>query len=194
VSDDGPQAFDGSLSGLSQERLELGEGVFDRIEVWRVRRQIEQARTCRLDHLAHLRSFVAGQIVDDDDVALSQFGGQNTLDVSLEGAAVDGAVEDEGGDHASRGQAGGESRRFPVAMGDADAQSFAAAATAVRSGHVGRGPGLIDENKTLGIEIELLLEPRLSALQDVWPILFAGVRCLFLRVMAWRTKKRRIVP
>jgi len=79
-------------------------------------------------------------------------------------------------------------------MGDADAQSFAAAATAVRSGHVGRGPGLIDEDETLGIEIELRLEPGLAALQDVRPILFAGVRGLFLRTMSWRAKKRRIVP
>jgi hypothetical protein len=83
---------------------------------------------------------------------------------------------------------------FPVAVGDADAQPFAAAATAVGSGHAGRGPGLIDEDETLGIEIELLLEPGLAAPQDVRPILFAGVRRLFLRVMAWRAKKRRIVP
>ena len=39
---------------------------------------------------------------------------------------------DEGRDHASRRQAGDESRRFPVAVGDANAQSFAAAATAMR--------------------------------------------------------------
>jgi hypothetical protein len=69
--------------------------------------------------------------------SLSQFGGQNALDVGLEGAAVDRAIEDEGRDHASRRQAGDEGRRFPVAMRDADAQSFAAAATAVGSGHAG---------------------------------------------------------
>jgi hypothetical protein len=40
-----------------------------------------------------------------------------------------------------------------AAGGDADAQSFAAAATAMRSSHIGRGPGLIDEDKALGIEI-----------------------------------------
>ena len=35
-----------------------------------------------------------------------------------------------------------------------------------------------------GVEIELAFEPRLAALQDVRPILFAGARSLFLRVMA----------
>jgi hypothetical protein len=82
------------------------------------------------------RSFVAGQVVHDD-VALSQFRDQKALDVSLEGAAVDRTVEDERRDHAPRRQAGDECRRLPLAAGDADAQSFAAAAAAVRPGHVG---------------------------------------------------------
>jgi hypothetical protein len=69
---------------------------------------------------------LAGQIVHDDDVALSQFRDQNALDVSLKGASVDRAVEDERRDHASRRQASDESRRFPVAVRDADAESLAA--------------------------------------------------------------------
>ena len=49
----------------------------------------------------------------------------------------------------------------------------------MRSSHIGRGPGLIDEDEALGIEIELHLEPGLAALRDVRPILFAGVCGLF---------------
>ena len=33
-------------------------------------------------------------------------------------------------------------------------------------------------------EIDLALEPGLALLQNVGPVLFGGVRCLFLRVMA----------
>ena len=66
-----------------------------------------------------------------------------------------------------------------MAMRDADTQSLAAAATAVRSGHAGRGPGLIDKDEMLGIEIELLLEPGLAALQDIRPILLAGGAVFF---------------
>jgi hypothetical protein len=54
----------------------------------------------------------------------------------------------------------------------------------VGSGHVGGRPGLVNEHETLGVEIDLAFEPRLAALQDVWPILFAGANGLFLRVMA----------
>lgn len=73
-------------------------------------------------------------------------------------------------------------------------QALAAPAAAMTTGHVGGGPGLVDEDQTLWIEIELGLEPGQALLQDVGPILLGGVGGLFLRVMAWRTKKRRTVP
>jgi hypothetical protein len=137
---------------------------------------------------------VAGQVVHDDDVALAQFGNKDALDLALEGIAIDRAVEHEGSDHAARGQAGDESGCFPVAVRDADTQAFAAAAAAVGASHVGRSPGLVDEDRAFGIKIELTFEPGLAPLRDVGALLLGRVRRLFLRVMAWRTKKRRIVP
>ena len=68
------------------------------------------------------------------------------------------------------------------------------AADAMGPSHVGRSPGFVDEDQTFGIEIELAFEPSLATLQDVGTVLLGGVRGLFLRVMAWRAKKRRIVP
>ena len=137
---------------------------------------------------------MAGQVVHDDNVAFAQFGNKDALDIGLEGVAIDRAVKHERRDHAARGQTGDESRRFPVAMGNADTQAFAAAAAAVRASHVGRSPGLIDKDQAFGIEIELAFEPGLAPLQDVGAVLLGRVRRLFLRVMAWRAKKRRIVP
>jgi hypothetical protein len=61
-------------------------------------------------------------------------------------------------------------------------------------GHIGGGPGLVDEDEALRIEIELALEPVLPPLQDIGAVLFTRVRSLFLRVMVWRAKKRWIVP
>jgi hypothetical protein len=43
LADGLPEAFDGSLGGLSQQRLELGESVLDGIEVRAVGREIEKA-------------------------------------------------------------------------------------------------------------------------------------------------------
>ena len=71
-----------------------------------------------------------------------------------------------------------------MAVRHADAQALAAPAAAVRAGHLRRGPGLVDEDETLGVEIDLAVEPVLAPLQDVGAILLAGVRGLFLRVIA----------
>ena len=83
---------------------------------------------------------------------------------------------------------------FPMAVRDADPQPLAPRAASVAARHVGRGPGLVDEHQALGIEVELTLEPGLALAQDVGAVLLAGVGGLFLRVMAWRLKKRCSVP
>jgi hypothetical protein len=41
--------------------------------------------------------------------------------------------------------------------------------------HVGGGPGLVDEDQPLGMEIELTVEPFLALLQDVRAVLLGGV-------------------
>ncbi len=69
--------FDGTLGGFAQQRLELGEDVFDQVEVGTIGRQEEEPGALRLDHLAHARSLVAGEVVHDHDVARAQFGRQD---------------------------------------------------------------------------------------------------------------------
>ena len=46
---DGPEAVDGARSSLAECGLELGEGLLDRVEVWRVWREIEQDGAGSLD-------------------------------------------------------------------------------------------------------------------------------------------------
>ena len=79
-------------------------------------------------------------------------------------------------------------------MRNAGAQPLALRRAAVLARHIGRGPGLVDEDEALGIEIELAVEPVLAPLQDVRAILLARVRGLFFHVMSWRSKKRHSVP
>ena len=49
----------------------------------------------------------------------------------------------------------------------------------MQSGHLGAGPGLVDEHEAVRIEIELALEPRLAPAQDVGTILLGGMPGLF---------------
>ena len=172
-----------SLGSFAQVSLELRERLLDRVEVGAVGREEEQCRAGGFDRLASGRRLVARQIVHDDDVAGQKVGDENLADIGDEGVAVDRPVEDHWGDHAGPTQAGDEGRRFPVPVRDARAQALAPPAAAMAAGHVRRGPGLIDEDQPLGVEVELPLEPFRATLHDVGAVLFGSVRGLFLRVI-----------
>ena len=81
-----------------------------------------------------------------------------------------------------------------MSMRDRRAQAFAARSPAVRSGHLCRGPGFVNEHEAFGFQIELTIEPRSALAQDVWAVLFDRVPGLFLRVMPRRSKNRHKVP
>jgi hypothetical protein len=85
-------------------------------------------------------------------------------------------------------------RRLPVAVRHADAQAFATQAATMRSRHVGRSPSLVNEDEPVQVELGLALTPGFPLLQNVRTILLRGMGSLFLRVMLWRAKSRRIVP
>ena len=73
--------------------LDLGEGLLDRIEVWRIGRQVPQPGTGRFDRVAQGRRFVAAEIVHDDNVAGLEDRQELLLDVGAEAFAVDRPVE-----------------------------------------------------------------------------------------------------
>jgi len=66
-----------------------------------------------------------------------------------------------------------------MAVGDGGPTALAALGPAPRAGHLGRGPGLIDEDQLLGIEIGLGVEPGLAAEDYIGPLLLGGVRGFF---------------
>ncbi len=64
-----------------------------------------------------------------------------------------------------------------MAVGNADPEACAARAAAMTTGHVRGSPCLVDEDKPLGIKIELAIEPSLAPHQDVGAVLFRGMSC-----------------
>jgi hypothetical protein len=76
-------------------------------------------------------------------------------------------------------------------MRHANPQTAPPRGPSVTPGHVGRGPGLVDEDEPRGVEIQLALEPRLAPLPDIGPVLLGGMRRLFLRVIVWRWQNRQ---
>ena len=81
-----------------------------------------------------------------------------------------------------------------MAVWDGGPQAFTALAAAMCSRHVGRCPGFINKDEPVPIELTLALTPGLPSRQDIRAILLCGMGGLFLRVILWRSKKRRIVP
>ena len=75
----------------------------------------------------------------------------------------------------------GEKRQgFPLAVRDFGDERLAAAAPAARAGHVGFGPGLIDENKAGWVNPRLVFSPAQAAPCDVGPVLLGGEQGFFL--------------
>ena len=72
---------------------------------------------------------------------------------------------------------------FRSAMRHAHPEPLAAGRAAVTAGHLGGGAGLVDEDQSLGIEIELGVEPGLTTAQDVRTALLGRMPGLFLSVI-----------
>jgi len=75
VANDVPEGLEGTGGGFAQQGLELGEELFDGIEVRGIRRQIEQGGAGGFDSSAHADDLMRGEIVHHDDVAPTQGAG-----------------------------------------------------------------------------------------------------------------------
>src|SRR6516225_2943768 len=62
-----PEFIDGALFRTTDQVLELGEGIFNRIEIRAVWGQEHHPSTGRLDRIPGLNSFVTGQVIQNDD-------------------------------------------------------------------------------------------------------------------------------
>jgi len=174
-----PSCVDGSFGGLSEQKLELGKDLLDRVEVWAVGRQEQQFSPCRPDGLAHGLALVAAEVVHDHDVAGQERGHEELLDIGGEELAVDRPVEHTWCVDAVMAKRGKEGQRFPLAEGGFGQQLVSAPGPAPDRGHVGLGPGFIDEDEPLGIKPSLILLPLLAPSGDLGPILFGGEQRFF---------------
>src|SRR5919107_1911989 len=126
---------------------------------------------------------MAAEIVHDHDIAAAQGGHQELLDVSAKAGAVDRAVDNAGRRDPVAAQRRQKGQRAPASLRYFGNEASAAGASSITPGHVGLGPGLVDEDQAFGIEPALVFLPLLAPAGDVGAVLFAGVQVLFLNVM-----------
>src|SRR5262245_2932589 len=65
-----PEFRNCALGGLSEERFEFAENLLDRVEIRRIRWQIERGRTHSLDRVRHTGYLMSRKVVHDDDVTV----------------------------------------------------------------------------------------------------------------------------
>jgi hypothetical protein len=131
----------------------------------------QEPRPDLLDSLAHAADPVGRQIVHDHDVAGAKLGRENLLGIGQERRPVHRAVEEHRRRHAGQSQPAGEGGRLPMAMGNGRPASLSAGGSSTQPGHLRGCRGLVDEDKPLGIEIELAVEPGYAAAQDIGALL-----------------------
>lgn len=78
----------GLSRGFSEQGLELGEDLLDRVEVRAVGRQEEQLRSDAADEASCGLPPVAAEIVDDHDIAGPDGGQQDLRDIRLESSLL----------------------------------------------------------------------------------------------------------
>ena len=122
---------------------------------------------------------MAAEIVHDHDIARSEGGQKELLDIEGKGLTVDRAVYDARGIDAIVSQGCQERHGFPVAEGGFCAQSLTARAPSSQGCHVRFGPGLINKDKALRMKAALILSPLLPAPSDAGSILLAGHETFF---------------
>ena len=110
----GPKHLDGADGAGAQQRFQLGECHFDRIEIGAVGRQESKRRAGRLDRLAHAGDLVRAEIVQDHQIARPQGRHQDLLDERQERGAIDRAVEHAGRADAITAQGRDDGGGLPV--------------------------------------------------------------------------------
>ena len=89
MADCGADRIDGSRGGFSDEVLELGKDLFDRVQIGRVFWQEEEFGADRTDELTNCFAPVAAKVIQDDDIAGSKDGQKNLLDIGAKAHAID---------------------------------------------------------------------------------------------------------
>jgi len=163
----------------AEERLQFGEGQFNRVEVWTVRRQESEERSSRLNCATHLRLLVRREVVEHDDVAWMERGHEDLLDIGPEGDGIDGAIED-GCRRQRRGPKRGDNGvGLPMAARCVIANARAARAAGIAANQFRRDARFIDEDVPARIVERQRLIPMTPRGRDIRPTLFIGVDGFF---------------
>ena len=165
--DGGQQSIEGSGLGVSQEFFDLRPHLLNRVHI----RTVGWKEPClgpgRLDCRNGFFVLMCREIVEHDNIAWPERGNQDLPNIFPEDLCGRGSVDC----HASRRTIQSNRRehrcRAPMAMRGIVHHSLTALGPPSQAGHVGLGPGFIEEHEPGPIEIVLRRLPLLPSLLHV---------------------------
>ena len=147
-----PERIDCSDGASPQQRLQFSEGLFNRVQIWTVRRDEQQARTGGLDRLTHPSDLVCAEVIHADDITAAQCRHQDLLDPGKKQFTVDGTVDYAGRSEAIAAQGADEGRGLPVTVGHGVNQPLATWRSPIATGHVRLRRGQSMKTSLVGIK------------------------------------------
>lgn len=132
--------------------FDLGESLFDRIEIGAVGWQKPEPRADSFYGSTYRLRLVTAEIVHDDDI--TRFEGLNKLlfNIGQKARAVDRAIKDARGGHLVATEGRQKCHGAPMAMRGITAQTPAFRSPAADRRHIGLDPRLINEDQTFGVK------------------------------------------
>src|SRR3984957_10834143 len=182
------KCLEGTRGRLSHMRLELGEGIFDGIEVRTVGRQVAEFGTAGLNSLPDAHDLVSRQIIHDDEVTGAQGWRQHVLDPGQEAFSVHRSVQKHRCNETRKREAADKGNRLPMTVRNCGAATLALGRPATKPCHLRRKAALIDENQALGAKIAWAVDPMLPRGLHIWAFLLTGMSSLFLCVWPCRSR------
>jgi hypothetical protein len=181
--DKGPDPFanarDGWLRDFAKNRLEWMKHHLDRIEVWRILRQVAQTCANCFDGFLNPKDFMGRKIVDHHNISALERRSQALLQVGEKNFSIYSSVDHHRGDYSGVAQTGDQCHRLPVSQRDISDQALSARTAAVRSHHIGADRGLVDKHQSCRVEEPLLTNPASARPSYVGALLLCRSQAFF---------------
>jgi len=162
--------------------FELGKGHFDRVEIWTVWRQEQEPCAALLQDRLCFATLVAGEVVENDDIARLQCWSELGLDIGVKDRPVHGSVDDPRRGHAITPQAGNKGLCSPMTKGRFGAQSGSDTSTSAQPRHLCGRACFIEKDQPMELLTHQGLAARLpviARLSYFCALGFLGQKCFF---------------
>ena len=144
--------------------LELGKGHLNRVEIWTVWRKEQEPGAALLQDRLSFAALVAGEVIENDNIARLQCGSELGLDIGVEDHPVHGFVDNPRRGHAITSQAGDEGLSSPMTKGRFGMQPSPSACTPAQPCHLGGRACFIEKDQPMDLLTHQGLAPRLPVI------------------------------